>query len=550
MKLHKIIGITLLIYLLAFSVFAQAAEKTKVNLKKYRGLKKIVKKSDLKDQVMAALNDAGDNWENLASAIAATSDKQKRDDLMWMITVMPHLDRLEATKDILLENLDYAYKAKTAFAYKVPDNMFREYILVYRIGDEPVTPWRKMVFDRFNNLAAQTPAETAKNVNKWVFENVKVQKRGILGPLLTPDQVLKLARASEGDIATLTTAILKALGIPSRSARCKYFGQQKDGANWVEIFDGTNWIPLYPDAPESFGDFGRWEKDKPYNITVVATTSAFSDLQITSNYTQTGKLELSFYRNGILQENFEHFGIGVYNNGGWLPLDDLGFDLEESRLSTGPKSVMEVVLGDGTYMVEAGVRNHNGDVYMYTKQVDVTPGATIPMEIKLDPPVEQLDREDLVIRELAQLPDWELSQFDKEEKILSSAAYTPDFAILAIFNINEEPSKRMIPTLAGLESELKTKVDIIAIHSGPLDKEKLKAFIKENNIAFPVLLDVDGKVAEKYGLTRKSKDSPELNSLPSIILLNKGKIVMWREGMDPGIKQFIIDVITYQESLE
>jgi hypothetical protein len=548
MKTLQIFGMAILINLILLNALVQAAEKAELNLDKFSGLKSIIEKSDMKDQVMEALKDSGTNWENLASAIASV-DNQKRDDLMWLITVMPHLDRLEMTRDILLENIDYAYKAKNAFAYKVPEDMFRQYILVYRIGDEPVTPWRKMIFDRFNSLAAQSQADTAKNVNKWVFDNVKIQKRGFFGPRLSADQIIKLSRGTSEDAATLTTAILKALGIPSRSARCSYFGQQADGANWVEIYDGSKWIPLYPDAPDSFGDFGRWEKDKPHNITVVATTSAFDALQITPDYSQTGKLQLSFYRNGIVQEDFQHFGIGVYTNGGGFPLDDLVFDLEGTKLSTASKTMFEAVLGDGTYLVEAGVRNHNGDVYMFTKQVEVTPGAVIPMEIKLDPPIEDLDREDLVARELEKLPDWELPIFDKDGTIFSNSISLPDYALLTIFNINEEPSKRMISQLDGIEPDSKTKVDTIAIHSGPLDKEKLTAFIKENNITFPVLIDTDGKVAEKYGITRKSKDAPELNNLPSVILLHKGKIIMWREGFDPGIRQFIIDVIKYQQSL-
>jgi len=381
-----------------------------------------------------------------------------------------------------------------------------------------------------------------------VNENIKVFDRGFFGPRQSPDQIIKVGAGTKEDVATVTTAILKALGVPSRSAKCEFFGQQKDGAIWVEIYDGANWIPLYPDAPDSFGDFKRWEKEYPHNITVVSTTTAFDALQITPKYTETGIIELSFIRHGIMQENFEHFAVSVYNNGGWLPLDDLGFDLEESRMSTADKTKFEAVVGDGTYLVEAGVRNRNGDVHMYTEHVEVTPGARIPLSIKLDPPIADLTREDLVPRELDKLPEWELPIFGDEGTVFSNIVYMPNFAVLAMFDMNNEPSLAMIPKLVDLKLD-KTKIKVIAVHAGPVDNEKLNAFIKDNALDMTVLIDKDGTTVEKYGLSRKSDDKTHFNGLPSIILFHKGKIILWIEGHDLGIRDFILDMVKYQEGL-
>lgn len=540
--------ITLLILILLPSGIGSAADEVTLPFEKYPGLTQAIDKNPLKDQIYEALKDAGSNWENLAKAIVSLSG-QKQDDLLWQITVMPHLDRLEATSDILTEHVDYAYQAKDSFAYKIPDDMFREYILVYRIGDEPVTRWRKMIFDQFKSMAGNTAADTAKNVNKWVADNVTVRERGFFGSRQAPDQVLKIKMGTREDIALLTTAILKTLGVPSRSARCTFFGEQKAGASWVEIFDGANWIPLYPDDPSSFGDFKKYEKDHPHNITAVATLNAFSNLQITGSYTDTGKVELTFLKHGIPQQKYEHFGISVYNDGGWMPLDDLWDDETDQMVSEKVGDAVRIVLGDGTYLVQAGTRVSDGSVYFFTKQIEIMPGETIPMKIDLDPPMSELSRSDLVVRELEKLPEWEIPMFDIDGSIFSNIVYKSTYSVIAIFDLNEEPSTRMIPVLENVYRNGTTNVKIWGIIAGPVDKQKLRDFITENNITFPITIDESGSVAEAYKLTRKESDKTHFNNLPSIILFYKGNILLWEEGYDLGIKDYILDMVAYQESL-
>ena len=543
--------ISIILFLMVFSVTSErvfSAEKdNELDLNKFRGLSQIIENSDMKDKLLDALKDAGTNWESLASAIISTTG-EKQDDLLWQITVMPHLDRLEATEEILLEHLEYSYRAKEEFQYKVPEDMFREYILVYRIGDEPLTPWRKLIYERFVDMAGSTPAESAKNVNEWIYENVHERKRGFFGPRQAPDQVIKNGLGTKEDIATITTAALKCLGVPSRKARCKYFGDQKDGATWVEIYDGTDWIPLYPDDAQSFGDFNRFEKEYPNNITVVATTSAFSALQITEKYTETGTLELTFIRHGVPMKDFEHFGISVYNDGGWYPLDDLGFDLEESRMSTSVDAMVPVVLGDGTYLVQAGARIKDGSVYMFAKELELKAGDVIPMTIELDPPINQLKRKDLVVRELDELPEWELPMFDADGILFSNIAYMSNYNVIVIFDLNSEPPTRMLPTLTSVKKVGDAKIKVWGIHAGPVDENKLRDFIEEHGIDFPITIDNSGDAAESFGLKRKKDDDKHFGRLPSILVLyRRGDLLLWQEGYELGIADYILDVVANNE---
>ena len=73
---------------------------------------------------------------------------------------MPHLDRLEMTQTCLLEHIEYAYKVKKA----LQDTLFREYILAYRIDEEPVKPWRKYLSQEFSWLKGKK--NSPKELNK------------------------------------------------------------------------------------------------------------------------------------------------------------------------------------------------------------------------------------------------------------------------------------------------------------------------------------------------------------------------------------------------
>ena len=58
------------------------------------------------------------------------------------------------TADLLIENIDYSLKAwrehKWSKFYSFED--FCEYVLPYRIGDEPLEKWRKMYYEKYNSI--------------------------------------------------------------------------------------------------------------------------------------------------------------------------------------------------------------------------------------------------------------------------------------------------------------------------------------------------------------------------------------------------------------
>jgi hypothetical protein len=381
--MRKSNSILILFFVLFLPLFARDIEK--FNPEKEKDLLDLIS-TQQKNQLISALQDAAGNYKELTDAIRKV-DKEKKGDLVWLILNMPHLDRLAITSQTLLEHIDYAYNTRKAFKYEVPKDLFKEFILTYRISEEPVSSYRKILFEKFLPLVKNenNPSDAAKIVNEWVGNNITLREKEFFGEVLPPVLILKGKKGTEEEISILTTAILKSIGIPSRRAKVRYFGEQKGGASWVEVYAKGRWLPLYPLNPESFGDFHKYEKEKPLNITLVSTTSAFKKDLVTENYTQVGKLKLYLTWREKPAIAFRHFSVNVFNDGCLSPLDDLSFGCRDEECATDSAGFFEAALGDGIYYVETGVRDSTGNVFVNIQKIEMKPQETLELKMEIAP---------------------------------------------------------------------------------------------------------------------------------------------------------------------
>ena len=533
-KLKYILTI-ILIFIYAQTASAQdpLSKEDAFSAEEYPDITALFENRDDAQQIIDAFTDSAGNWRNLYGAIEYfTGDK--REACIYLVKIMPHLDRLEMTMETLVEHVEYAWSAKTDFPYTVPDDMFREYILIYRLGREPVTPYRAILRERFEHLVGATPSDTAKAVNEWIHENMEIKPRGFFGPRPSPTSVLSAGVGTEKDIANLTVGILKTLGVPSRRVSISNFGQQTGGAAWVEIYDGE-WVPLYPDAPTDFGDFTHWEQGKKYNVTVATAQSAFNAAQVTSAYTGVGVIELKFSRQGQVIPDFKHFGISVYNNGAFLPLDDLEYPLEDTSMLTNEAGVFEAVLGDGTYLVQCGVRNYKGDPWVQTSFVYLAAGEKIRVEFEIDIPVMDLAPGDLVKRKFNELPQFKLDNLDYPSDLDGSAH------LIVFFNLREEPAIRMLPDIIKFANE-HPELTLKLIHTNaPDETEEAKRSVDDaGGDSLEILWDDSGEAAKAWKCAY-DEDTTKFTSLPACVMVDEhGTIVLYSEDLNLIIYDYLI----------
>jgi transglutaminase-like putative cysteine protease len=327
-----------------------------------------------------ALLDAGENWRELQDALIFASETE-RSDVVWLINEMPHLDRLEMTSAVLLEHVREAQRSrKESFAKALPESLYREHLLTYRLDEEPCEAWRKPLRERFAPIVskARGPLEAAKLVNRWVAKNIKRCEPRYFGPEQSPRATLTRKKGTQTEIAVLTTAALRSVGLPCRMATLG--GRDRDDPlySWLEIYSAGVWAPLYPLDP---GRFGKSPAAK--FIPLVATSSGFKPILVTGRYTQTGRVRLVLKEKGGLLPKFKGFSVSVVTDGAFKPLDDLGSLFEDGELQTDSAGSFSCELGKGHYLAVAGKRDLDGNPSLVMKEFVVVPGPTTEVELDL-----------------------------------------------------------------------------------------------------------------------------------------------------------------------
>ena len=125
---------------------------------------------------------AGNNSKELLRAVSQLSD-EKADALIFLIKNMPERDLKNLTADYLVENVNYAFKARkdSEWASKVPKDIFLNDVLPYASINERRDRWRKDFYSRFSPLVKKCKSleEAAQILNKemWKMINVRYHAR-------------------------------------------------------------------------------------------------------------------------------------------------------------------------------------------------------------------------------------------------------------------------------------------------------------------------------------------------------------------------------------
>ena len=216
--------------------------------------------AEYRGDVIQALGRAGENANALIAAIRAVPENQ-REGIAFLIANMPDWDLHGLDKDLLVENVAYAYKAwrECQWSKQVPKELFLNDVLPYANLDEPRDRWRKRLFDQFREKAwkQKTPGEAAKFLNANMFPELKVSfhrsKRP--RPNMSPLETMAIHTASCTGLSVLFVDACRAVGIPARVAGIPMWTDKSGNHTWAEVWDGQ-WYSLGAAEPTGFN--GGW----------------------------------------------------------------------------------------------------------------------------------------------------------------------------------------------------------------------------------------------------------------------------------------------------
>lgn len=196
-------------------------------------------------ELNSAFQKAGGNALELKQALNNTPVNQK-EGMAFLISNMPQRDLESLTSTFLLENVDYAYRAREKYpwARQVPDSIFFNDVLPYVSMNERRDNWRKDFYERFGKyvVGCNDIRAAIDSVNKNIRNETEVDyntKRE--KPDQSPYESISQKMASCSGLSILLTDAFRAVGIPSRIAGTPNWSDNRGNHNWNEVWIDGRW---------------------------------------------------------------------------------------------------------------------------------------------------------------------------------------------------------------------------------------------------------------------------------------------------------------------
>lgn len=220
-----------------------------------------------------ALSKAGENRTELEKALMDVPDKQK-EGMAFLIAYMPERDLQELQAAFLLENVDYAYKAREKYPWtqNLPDSIFLNEVLPYVSLNEKRENWRKNFYERFDKYvdSSRNIFEAIEAVNRNIRDEVGVDYNTQREkPDQAPFESIRQSMASCTGLSILLTDAFRSVGIPSRVAGTPSWHDERGNHNWCEVWADGKWyfteyyFPGQLDNAWFFADAGKAVKNDP-----------------------------------------------------------------------------------------------------------------------------------------------------------------------------------------------------------------------------------------------------------------------------------------------
>lgn len=244
---------------------------------------------------------------SLLAASSTFNDSRTYNALAFLYAYMPQSDLIDYPFSFFKQQVDIAFEARETFSWgkSIPANIFRHFVLVYRVNNEDLDTARSYIFHQLKErLKGLSMYEAALEVNHWCHEYVDYQPADVRtsSPLAT----LKTSHGRCGEESTLTVTALRAVGIPARQCYTPRWAHCDDNHAWVEVWTNGKWHFLgacEPDPELNMGwfavpssrtmmvhtnVFGKYNGPEEVN----KQTRFYSCINVLSNYAETVKLNV------------------------------------------------------------------------------------------------------------------------------------------------------------------------------------------------------------------------------------------------------------------
>ena len=160
------------------------------------------------------------------------------------------VDGLDAGVAAVAANATLTAKMRWPWAWGVPRDIFRDYVLPYASANEPRTHWHGLLAKAVEPILVALPrhasiSDVAEAINSEFWQNVGGVKfhSGQTPLIFDPVSTVAFGYASCTGVSTTYIAALRVAGVPARLVGTPaWLGDPLRGNhNWVELWDGASW---------------------------------------------------------------------------------------------------------------------------------------------------------------------------------------------------------------------------------------------------------------------------------------------------------------------
>lgn len=234
------------------------------------------------------------------------TSQEESEALHFLYAYMPLADITDYPTSFYLSNVRASLLARNEMTWgaKVPELLFRHFVLPLRINNEPLDSARTVFYAALKDrVRGMNMYDAILEVNHWCHEHVAYQPAD--ARTSSPLQTLRTATGRCGEESTFTVAALRAVGIPARQVYTPRWAHTDDNHAWVEAWADGKWYFLGACEPEAvlnlgwfnapasramlmhtraFGDYRGPEE-------VMLRTTNFTEINLTANYAPTDSIQ-------------------------------------------------------------------------------------------------------------------------------------------------------------------------------------------------------------------------------------------------------------------
>ena len=296
---------------------------------------------------------AGVHAEELITYYNKMNYEQKY--VMFLLNNCSANDLAVLTPSFLKENIQLAMQAYELDYCEYDDQIFKHFVLPYRVSQEPLENWRNTFFELLLPIVenANSIEEAAILVNLWVTEQMTFKQTH--GRDQTPLTTIKRGFGRCEESMILYIAAARSVGIPARPASVPFWNFTDNNHAWVEIWTPEGWKYL-GEAENSLNKTWFTETTKRATLITAEAFGNFDDINtIKQENSVTYLSSIDSYTNAkdctifVRNQNFqpvEDATVFLYavSYGGLFPM---------IQLHTNEMGEINIPLGAGTIYVTA-----------------------------------------------------------------------------------------------------------------------------------------------------------------------------------------------------